>query len=306
MRELLKKFILFNRRKTLLRKNNLVNKTDDAKENAPIIYTVSDGTGETARGVIRAVLAQFDDVDVKTERFNQVRTRELLDEILKNALQHQATVVATIVNPDLRVFLISRAMQLGVRVVDVLFPVLELLSRQFGKRPSEIPNRLRQLDTDYFKRIWAVEYTVRHDDGMSLHDLNEAEIILTGVSRTSKTPLSMYLSNRGYRVANIPLVLNTEPPAALFEVDQRKIFALTIDVNRLAEIRTARVKALGAVAYGGYADEKQIFEELEWARKLFSKNKIWPLIDVTGRAVEENAVEIEEVFLSRFPELAKI
>jgi [pyruvate, water dikinase]-phosphate phosphotransferase / [pyruvate, water dikinase] kinase len=272
---------------------------------APTLFTVSDGTGETALSIVRAVKVQFEHADIHIERFNKVRTRGVLENILERALERKATVVATLVDHELRVYFISRALQLGVHVVDVLFPLLETLSQQLGKRPSAIPGLLRQLDESYFRRVMAVEFTVRHDDGLSQHDMMEADIVLVGISRTSKTPLSMYLGHKGYKVANIPLVPGTDVPKELHEVDQNKIIGLIIDPDRLTEIRSARVEALGTNTRGGdYADHKKIFEELEWSREIFKRNKRWPVLDVTGKALEENAVEIEKIILSRFPELS--
>ncbi|KAB8038771.1 pyruvate, phosphate dikinase/phosphoenolpyruvate synthase regulator [Silvanigrella paludirubra] len=270
----------------------------------PNIFTVSDGTGETALSIVRAVRVQFEHAEMHIERYNKVRSREMLEEMLLSAKNKNATVVATLVDPELRVFLISRSMQLGVKVVDVLFPLLETLSEQLGRRPSSIPGLLRQLDEGYFKRISAIEYTVRHDDGVISCDLPEADIILIGVSRTSKTPLSMYLGHKGYKVANIPLVPGIDPPIELSKVDQNKIIGLIIDPTRLAEIRVARIEALGTNDIGDYADIEKIFEELEWSREIFKKNKRWPVLDVTGKALEENSVEIEKIILSRFPELS--
>jgi hypothetical protein len=272
--------------------------------NIPNIFTVSDGTGETALSIVRAVRVQFDHAELHIERYNKIRSREMLDEMLMSAKNINATVVATLVDPELRVFLISRSMQLGVKVVDVLFPLLETLSEQLGRRPSAIPGLLRQLDEGYFKRISAIEYTVRHDDGIISNDLFEADIILIGVSRTSKTPLSMYLGHKGYKVANIPLIPGIDPPVELSKVDQNKIIALIIDPSRLAEIRAARIEALGSDDIGDYADIEKIFEELEWSREIFKRNKRWPILDVTGKALEENSVEIEKIILSRFPDLS--
>jgi regulator of PEP synthase PpsR (kinase-PPPase family) len=269
----------------------------------PVIFTVSDGTGETAMSIVRAVRVQFENAEIQIERFNKVRTREVLEHLLQRALREKATVVATIVDPELRVYLISRGMQLGVHIVDVLFPLLETLSTQLGRRPSAIPGLLRQLDQDYFKRVWAVEYTVRHDDGVALHDLNDADIVLVGISRTSKTPLSMYLGHKGYKVANVPLVPGAELPSEIFSVDQNKVIGLVIDPLRLTEIRTARVEALGSSSQGDYANSAKIFDELEWSREIFKRNKRWPVLDVTGKALEETAVEIERIILSRFPHL---
>lgn len=271
----------------------------------PTLFSVSDGTGETALGIVKAARVQFSESEIHLERFNKVRTREVLEEILQKALSAHAIVVTTIVNPELRVYLISRAMQLGIRVVDVLFPLLETLAEELGQRPNAVPGLLRQLDSDYFRRVWAIEFTVRHDDGMGLHDLDQADVVLVGISRTSKTPLSMYLGHKGYKVANIPLILNSEPPAELFQIDQNKVIALTIDPDRLQEIRAARMQTLGAIRSGEYADMAKICEELEWARGLFKRNKRWPVIDVSENALEENAVEVERILLSRFPSLAE-
>lgn len=246
---------------------------NNIQENIPNIFTVSDGTGETALNIVRAVRVQFDQTELHIERYNKVRNRNMLEDMLISAKNKNATVVATLVDPDLRIFLISRSMQLGVKVVDVLFPLLETLSEQLGKRPSSIPGLLRQLDEDYFKRISAIEYNVRHDDGLISNDLTDADIILVGVSRTSKTPLSMYLGHKGYKVANIPLVPGIELPIELEKVDQNKIIGLIIDPVRLAEIRTARIKTLGSENDGNYANIKNIFEEIEWSRKIFKKNK---------------------------------
>ena len=275
----------------------------------PTVFTVSDGTGETALSIVRAVKVQFEHADIQIERFNKIRTRGVLENILEKALEKKATVVATLVDPELRVYLISRALQLGVHVVDVLFPLLETLSQQLGKRPSAIPGLLRQLDESYFRRVMAVEFTVRHDDGLALHDILEADIVLVGISRTSKTPLSMYLGHKGYKVANIPLVPGTDVPKELMLVDQNKVIGLIIDPERLTEIRAARVEALGTTnvknAKGDYADSHKIFEELEWSREIFKRNKRWPVLDVTGKALEENAVEVEKIILSRFPEMGE-
>ncbi len=269
----------------------------------PMIFTVSDGTGETALGIVQAVKVQFENADIKIQKFNKIRSRDTMEEILLLAHEEKATVVATVVTPDLRVFLLSRALQIGVKVVDVLFPLLETLSEQLGLKPVAKPGLLRQLDNDYFKRISAIEFTVRHDDGILTQDLHQADIVLLGVSRTSKTPLSMYLAHKGYKVANIPIIPGIEPPAELTKVNQLRIIGLVIDPNRLAVIRSARMECLGEKEGNGeYADLDRIFEEIEWSRVLFKKHKLWPVLDVTGKALEENAVEIEKIVLKRFPQ----
>jgi regulator of PEP synthase PpsR (kinase-PPPase family) len=280
------------------------------KKNNPIIFTLSDGTGETALSIVKAALAQFEGSSISVKRFNKIRTRESLESVLLDAVSNNAIVIATLVDHELRVYLMSRGVQLGVKMVDVLFPVLDSIASQLNQKPSSVPGLFRQLDGDYFKRIWAVEYTVRHDDGVLGHDIVEADIILVGVSRTSKTPLSIYLAHKGYKVANIPLVPNVKLPESLQLVDQNKVVGLIIDPDRLAEIRGARLQALGALnsdgdQSGDYANADKIFEELEWSREVFKQNRRWPVLDVTGKAIEENAVEIEKIILSRFPSLIK-
>ena len=265
------------------------------------IYAVSDSTGETAHAIVRAVCVQFAGVDFHIDRFSFVRNRPDLDVIIEAARGKPVIMVATIVDPELRLFLLSKSMQVGIKVVDLLFPLLETISGQLGQRPNAVAGLLRQLDNDYFTRISAMEFAVRHDDGLGMHDLQEADLVLLGISRTSKTPLSMYLAQKGHRVANIPLVPNTQLPAEIFQIDQSKIIGLTIDPNRLAEIRRARVHTLGQSlpTAGDYADIARITDEVEWSRELFKKNRRWPIIDVTGKALEENAVEIEKVIQKR-------
>lgn len=284
----------------------MTHKENNEEKKNVSIFTVSDGTGETGLNIVKAVRVQFPDADIHIERFNKIRTREKLEWILQAAKLKSALLVATLVDPELRVFLISRSMQLEVKVVDLLFPLLEALSVQIGHRPTAIPGLLRQLDADYFKRISAMEFTVHHDDGILSNDIDDADIILVGVSRTSKTPLSMYLGHKGYKVANVPIIPDVVLPDKLFQVNQDKIIGLVIDPTRLAEIRGARMNTAGAKNMGDYANPDKIFEELEWSRELFKKNKRWPVFDVTGKALEEIAVEIESVILNRFPELESI
>lgn len=279
----------------------------EAESPQALLYAVSDGTGETALHIIRAVKAQFSNSHVRVQKFSKISDRTHLEEVLILAKEKHAMIIASLVDPELRVFLVSRAMQLGVQVVDILFPLLESLSRELGQRPQATPGLLRQLNESYFSRIQAIEYTVRHDDGLAHQDLGEADIVLIGVSRTSKTPLSMYLGHKGYKVANIPLIAHVTPPQALFTIDQNKVIALTIDPDRLTEIRQARLAFLRGQEHkeeiGAYADSQHVFEEIEWSRELFQKNRRWPVIDVTGKALEENATEIERIILERFPQL---
>jgi len=263
------------------------------------IFTVSDGTGETASNIVQAAKVQFKNVNIQMSRYNHIRNKEFLNQILMDAKSENATVIATLVDPYLRIFLLSRSMQLGIHVIDVLFPILETISEKAGCQPMAIPGLLRELDDGYFKKVVAIEYAVRHDDGAIGHELHDADIVLLGVSRTSKTPLSMYLAYKGYKVANIPIIPNVSLPDDVYRIDQNKIIGLIIDPMRLAEIRLARIASLSKSIQGDYTNEESIFEELEWSQHIFKRNRKWPVLDITGKALEENAVEIEKIICSR-------
>ncbi len=257
------------------------------------IVIISDGTGETATAICRAAMAQFEEKDVYFTRYKNVRSTEQVDAIFDNVAESHDLVIYTMVSPKIRDYIGKVALKKRVRSLDVLGPVLTTFANYFEQEPSEEPGLLYAMDKKYFDRINAMEFTLNHDDGRNLHSLHLADVILIGVSRTSKTPLSVYLSQHGLKVVNIPLVMGTKLPEQLFEVDQRKIFALTIAPDALMKIRKSRLTKLGSARHTGqYADEPRVIAELEWARKLFSENKSWPVFDVTNKALEETASEI--------------
>jgi regulator of PEP synthase PpsR (kinase-PPPase family) len=190
--------------------------------------------------------------------------------------------------------------QRGILAVDLMGPLLNAFDNYLGRTSSgHQAGLLRAVDEQYFKRIEAIEFTVKHDDGKTLTHLAAADIVLVGISRTSKTPLSIFLSHKGWKVANIPLVLNTPPPEELFQIDQRRIVGLTIDPNSLTRIRKKRLEKFGQDPGGEYANIAHIQKEIEYAREIFKKNKKWPVFDVTDRALEETAAEIVRVVASR-------
>lgn len=257
------------------------------------IIIISDGTGETATAIARAVLTQFEDKDVYFTRYKNVRSTEQIDAILLEAAIHHDLILYTIVSNDLREYIMELARKKHLRVLDILGPALTAFSNFFEQEPSSEPGLLHAVNDDYFKRVDAMEFTLNHDDGKNLESLFLADVILVGVSRTSKTPLSVYLSHHGIKVVNVPLIMGTPISENLFKVDQRKIFALTIDPETLIEIRKNRLGRLGADNHqGDYADQAKVIAELEWANKIFEENKRWPVINVTGKAIEETAAEI--------------
>lgn len=257
------------------------------------IIVISDGTGETASAMVRAAITQFSDRDIYFTRYKNVRSKKQVEAIITEAAIHHDLVVYTMVSAELREFLVDKARLQHVRTVDLMGNLLTALSNILDKEPSSDPGLLHAVDDEYFKRVAAMEFTLNHDDGRNIDSLHLADVILVGISRTSKTPLSMYLSLNGIKVVNVPLILNTPLPEALFQVDQRKIFGLTIEPEILYEIRRNRLTRLGAQKHeGNYAQMPKIVEEVEWANKIFRENKRWPIFNVSGKALEETAAEI--------------
>lgn len=264
------------------------------------IIIISDGTGETATAISRATMMQFKDRDVYFTRYKNVRTVEQIEAIFNEAAIHHDLIIYTIVEAELREFISNLSRTKSVRAIDLIGPALTAFSNYFEQEPSSVPGLLHAVNDDYFKRVEAMEFTMNHDDGRNTETLHLADVILVGISRTSKTPLSVYLSQHGYKVVNIPLILDTPIPPELFKVDQRKIFALTIDTDALSTIRKNRLSSLGAKKFtGNYASMDKIHEELEWANNVFKENKRWPVFNVTNKALEETAAEIIKLLSMR-------
>lgn len=256
------------------------------------IIIISDGTGETATAMARAAMTQFEDKDVFFTRYKNVRTKEHIEAIFQEAAIHHDMVVYTIVSNDLRQYIAELSKKEHVRSVDLMGPILSAYSNVYESEPSSTPGLLHAVDDKYFKRVEAIEFTLNHDDGRNIKTLETADVVLVGISRTSKTPLSIYLSLEGIKVVNVPLIKGMDIPEKLFEIDQRKIFALTINPDALHAIRQNRLSKLGSNQDGDYADLNKVIEEVEWANKIFSENKRWPVFNVTDKALEETAAEI--------------
>lgn len=255
------------------------------------VYLLSDATGETAEKIVMAALTQFRERAVRVKRLSHVLGKNQVYEALDEALQARALVVYTIVNRELAQLVHDECASLGLPCFDLITPLLMKFAEFFGLSPGETPGLLHGIDEDYFRRIEALEFTVKHDDGQETRHLAKAEIVLVGVSRTSKTPLSIYLAHRGWKVANVPLVQGIEPPAELFQVDPGRVVGLVIDPQRLVELRAARLRNLGQDPRAAYADFEQIDEELRYSRAFFRRHP-WVVVDVSGKAVEETANEV--------------
>ena len=259
------------------------------------VFLVSEGTGETAEKVAEAALTQFRGIGVLTETFTQVRSKLQIEEIMGRARMEGAFVVFTMIEPEHRDLILELASQSGVETADVIGGLVRKFSAFVGEQPLLAPGIQHQLDADYFRRIEAVEFAVKSDDGQAPQNFARADIVLVGLSRTSKTPLSMYLAHKGYRVANLPLVPEIPPPTELFEVDQEKIFALIIDLSSLARVRHERLKHLGLPPDAEYASRDAIATELRWCREFYAQHPTWPVVDTSSRAVEETAAEIVRI-----------
>ncbi len=263
------------------------------------IIILSDGTGETAAQITRAAIVQFSDKEIYFTRYKNIRTKAQVESIFEDAAIHHDMLVYTIVSPELREFITLRASEKNVPTIDLLGPLLNSMSSYFQLTPKTTPGLFHQVNDRYFKRIEAMEYTIAHDDGRDLTNLDKADIILLGISRTSKTPLSMYLSHQGWKVANIPLILGYDIPPEVLAADPKKVVCLTISADTLSTIRKARLERLGQEDGGDYASMNKVIEEIEYADQLFRKNKRWPVFNVTSKALEETASDIIKMMVSR-------
>ena len=269
------------------------------------IYAVSDGTGKTAEGVVRAALTQYDDPDVRIIRYGGVRGEERIRDIVGDAHHNGGFIVHTLVSTRMRHLMFTEGRAANVATIDLMGPMLARLSELLAIQPRSEPGLFQPFDKAYLLRIDAIDYTVRHDDGRNIDDLDRAEIVLVGVSRTSKTPLSIYLAYRGWRVANIPLVLDVPPPDQLFQLPKKRVVGLIVKPERLKELRTARVKNMGTVGLG-YADLDHIKKEVTFAYEVFERRRDWPLVDVTTKPIEETASEVVSLIGQPSDEIYKL
>jgi regulator of PEP synthase PpsR (kinase-PPPase family) len=203
-----------------------------------------------------------------------------------------ALVVFTVVSTAHRELLRRLCDEENVDAVDLIGTLMAKLTSYLGSQPKGVPGLLHTIGDEYFRRIEAVEFTVRNDDGREPRNLPKADLVLVGISRTSKTPLSTFLAQKGLKVANVPLVLGIEPPKELFEIDQERVFGLTIKAEALLQIRQARLKHLGMPAETSYGTRDHISQEIAYAQSVFRQQPAWPVIDITGKAVEETAADI--------------
>jgi regulator of PEP synthase PpsR (kinase-PPPase family) len=259
------------------------------------IYTVSDASGETAEHVAKAAALQFKGQNVRLVRLPRVRSAHQLSNMIKLAAQHRCIIAYTMVEPEWRQALIQEAQRASIRTVDILGSLITTLSEVLNVEPAYEAGLMQLKDETYFNRMEAIDFAIKYDDGKDPRGLLLADIVLIGVSRTSKTPTCMYLAqNRGIKASNVPLVYNVQPPKELFELPPGRIIGLSLNVDILHEIRTARLQNLGLTSKASYANPDHIRQEIEYAQSLFKRLRC-PVVDVTNKAIEETAAEILEI-----------
>jgi regulator of PEP synthase PpsR (kinase-PPPase family) len=255
------------------------------------VHLISDSTGETLENMAKAAIAQFDDVEVVRHFWPMVRSEAHLDRIMAEVQASPGLILFTLVNAELRASLEARSAAVNLPAVAVLDALTDALSRMLGQKAKARPGRQHALDAAYFARVDAIQFTVAHDDGVAWENWEQADIVLAGVSRTSKTPTSIYLANRGYKTANIPIVPESPPPDHLFRLKRPLVVGLTTGHDRLVQVRRNRLLSLNQAPETAYVEEDAVKAELAYARRMFADNG-WPVIDVTRRSIEETAAAI--------------
>jgi len=256
--------------------------------NNPCLYVISDSVGETAELVVKAASSQFNMTDFVIKRVPYVEDIATLSEVVSVAKMNNAIIGFTLVKPEMREFLIQEASKHGVEVFDIIGPLIDKIQSSYQLSPRYEPGMARKLDEDYFKKVEAIEFAVKYDDGRDPRGILRADIVLIGVSRTSKTPLSQFLAHKRLKVANVPIVPEVDPPEELFHVSPEKCIGLTISPEKLNDIRKERLKSLGLNDKAIYANIGRIKEELEFFQGIVDKIGC-EVVDVSNRAVEETA-----------------
>jgi regulator of PEP synthase PpsR (kinase-PPPase family) len=255
------------------------------------LHLVSDATGDTVHSVARACLVQFEEAEAIEHIWSMVRTRSQIERVVAGIAANPGVVLFTLVDETLRAPLQEGCRRLQVPAIPVLDPIIGALAAHLGRQSRGLPGRQHLLDSEYFARIDAMTFALNHDDGQSSWGLNDADVVLVGVSRTSKTPTCIYLANRGIKAANVPIVPGVPLPPELLEATRPLIVGLTNDPERLIQVRRNRLTMLHQDGATDYTDLEAVRSEVAAARRLFSERK-WPVIDVTRRSIEETAAAI--------------
>ena len=261
------------------------------------IYLISDSTGETLDRIFLALKAQFNNFHYKTNHFSFTRTENQITKILESCKKKEKTIILyTIVDNKLSKFLKDKAKKKNIPCFSVLGDLIESFSNLLNQDALNVPSRQHIMNDEYYKKIDAIQFTMNHDDGNAIEDIDKSDIILIGVSRTSKTPTSIYLANKGYKVSNIPIVNNSSIPEKVKKNKLKKcIIGLIAEPERLVEIRKNRMTSLKETGNQKYTNLQKIYEEVKSSKNTFSKFK-WPTIDVSRKSVEETAASVIKIY----------
>ena len=262
------------------------------------LHLVSDSTGETVSSVSRAALAQFDTVDADEHIWSLVRTKAQMERVIAGIQLHQGMVLYTIVDKRLRDQLKSECLKMGVPCIPAIAGIVSEMATYLQVETSNMPGRQHELNDEYFSRVEAINYALAHDDGQAHWELDDADIVLVGPSRTSKSPTCIYLAYRGYKAANIPYVKGCPLPPELETLKKPLLVGLTIDVERLLQIRRTRLQSLKQEEHTNYIDVEEVRKEITESRRFYMQHR-WPIIDVTRRSVEETSAHIIQLHQKR-------
>ena len=263
------------------------------------VFVVSGGKGVTGHTIVQTLIIQYPENRLKVKLIPDVRTEEKIMDIIKTVKESNGILTHTMVNSELRTFLIGECEKQQVRQVDFVGGLATILEKDFGLQSVNTPGLYHKINAEYYKRIEAIEYTLNHDDGLNAQDLKEADIVITGVSRCGKTPLSVYMAMFGWKVANVPLIKGIDPPEELFEIDKSRVFGLYINLNNLIIQRQKRWKNFGDLPINNYVDSKFVGQELQYAGFVFKRGGFTE-INISNKAIESTANEIIGMLLDRF------
>lgn len=265
----------------------------------PHIYNVSGGKGLAGEHVLKALLVQFPDFKIPTSIESEVLTVEDAHRVVEKAKANNGVIVHTMVNRQIRSAIKEYCLEQGVPSFDLMGPISDYLSERLNTEPIQVPGLFHKLNQEYFDRITAIEFTLSTDDGMNYQKIQDADIVLTGVSRAGKTPLSVYMAMLGWKVANVPLVKGVPPPDELFMIDNKRVFGLTIYIQSLLAQRKVRVSHMGQFNSESYLDSTIVRQEIAFAESIFERGN-FTIIDVTNKPIESTANEIINHIQKRF------
>lgn len=261
----------------------------------PVIYIVSDSIGETAELVARAAASQYDHGGIDIRRVPYVNDPNEIPEIVEEASAFNSLIAYTVVLPELREILVREAAKYGIPTVDIMTPMMDAVGSVVKRPPKLEPGLVRKMDDEYFRKVEAIEFAVKYDDGKDPRGITRADLVVIGVSRTSKTPLCMYLAHKRIKAANVPLVPEVAPPEEIFRLPSHKLIGLVIRPQQLNDIRRERLKTLGLTSNADYASLERILRELDYAESIM-KRAGCSIIDVTNKAIEETASRVLEIY----------